>query len=68
MFKQPGKVGGKLAAELLKRGVILRAMGDSLGVYPPMVITSAEIEELFAPMEECLDAAYAWAKAEGHLE
>jgi 4-aminobutyrate--pyruvate transaminase len=67
MFKQPGKVGGKLAAELLKRGIIMRAMGDSLGICPPMVITEAEIDELFAPMAECLDATYAWAKAEGHL-
>jgi 4-aminobutyrate--pyruvate transaminase len=67
MFAQPGKVGGKLAAELLEHGVILRAMGDTLGVCPPMIITEAEIDELFAPMETALDATYAWAKAEGHL-
>ena len=45
----------------------MRAMGDVLGVCPPMIITEDEIEELFAPMEKCLDATYAWAKAEGHL-
>jgi 4-aminobutyrate--pyruvate transaminase len=67
IFAQPGKVGGKLAAELLNHGVILRAMGDTLGLCPPMIITEAEIEELFDPMETALDATYQWAKAEGHL-
>ncbi|MFQ5564890.1 MAG: aminotransferase [Paracoccaceae bacterium] len=66
-FAEPGKVGARLAGELLEHGVILRAMGDVLGVCPPMIITEDEIEELFAPMERCLDATYAWAKKEGHL-
>ena len=42
-------------------------MGDTLGFCPPMIITEAEIEELFDPMETALDATYQWAKAEGHL-
>jgi 4-aminobutyrate--pyruvate transaminase len=67
MFAQPGKVGAKLMNELLGHGVILRAMGDVLGICPPMIITEAEIDELFAPFEPALDATYAWAKAEGHL-
>jgi 4-aminobutyrate--pyruvate transaminase len=66
-FKQFGKVGARLATELLGHGVILRNMGDVIGICPPMIITEAEIDELFAPMEQCLDATYAWAKAEGHL-
>ena len=66
-FAMPGKVGPRLAAELLKHGVILRAIGDSLAFCPPMIIDEAGIEELFAPMEQALDATHAWAKAEGHL-
>jgi hypothetical protein len=66
-FKAFGKVGGKMTAELLKHGVILRNMGDVIGICPPMVITEAQIEEMFAPMEKCLDETYAWAKKEGHL-
>ncbi len=38
-----------------------------MGICPPMIITEDEIEELFAPMEKCLDVTHAWAKAEGHL-
>ena len=66
-FAQPGKVGGKLSAELLNRGVLLRAMGDTLGFCPPMIITEAEIDEMFAPMQAALDATHAWAKKEGHI-
>ncbi|MEO0621903.1 MAG: aminotransferase [Pseudomonadota bacterium] len=67
MFAQPGKVGPRLAAELLKHNVILRAIGDTLAFCPPMIINEDEIEAMFAPIPEALDATLAWAKAEGHL-
>jgi 4-aminobutyrate--pyruvate transaminase len=66
-FAQPGKVGPKLSSILVEHGVILRAIGDTLAFCPPMIISEAEIEELFAPVEAALDATHAWAKAEGHL-
>jgi 4-aminobutyrate--pyruvate transaminase len=66
-FAAPGKVGPKLAAELLKRGVIGRAIGDTVAFCPPMIISTDEIEAMFAPMEAALDATHAWAKAEGHI-
>ena len=64
-FKTPGKVGARMAAELLERGVIVRAVVDSIVMCPPMVITEAELDEMFAPMEAALDATAAWVKAEG---
>ncbi|MEL6311913.1 MAG: aminotransferase class III-fold pyridoxal phosphate-dependent enzyme [Pseudomonadota bacterium] len=64
-FATPGKVGKYMADELLKHGVILRAIGDTLAFCPPMVISEDEIEQLFAPIETALDATHAWAKAEG---
>lgn len=66
-FDQPGKVGARAAAELMERGVILRGIMDSLAMCPPMIITEAELDEMFAPVEAALDATMAWAKAEGHL-
>lgn len=66
-FKTPGKVGPRMAAELLKHGVILRAIGDVLAFCPPMIITEDEIEALFEPMGKALDATLAWAKSEGHM-
>jgi 4-aminobutyrate--pyruvate transaminase len=67
MFAEPGKVGPRLAQELLKHGVILRAIGDTVAVCPPMTISEDEIEAMMAPLPEALDATMAWAKAEGHL-
>ncbi len=64
-FATPGKVGAKMAAELLARGVIVRAVVDSIVMCPPMVITAEELDEMFAPMEAALDATAAWVKAEG---
>ncbi len=52
--------------ELLGHGVILRAIGDTLAICPPMIITEDEIDALFEPMEQALDATLHWAKAEGH--
>ena len=44
-----------------------RAVGDSLAFCPPMVISEAEMDEMFAPVEAALDATEAWARAAGHL-
>jgi 4-aminobutyrate--pyruvate transaminase len=56
-----------MAAELLKHGVILRAIGDVLAFCPPMIITEDEIEAMFEPIGTALDATLAWARAEGHM-
>ncbi|NNU79975.1 aminotransferase class III-fold pyridoxal phosphate-dependent enzyme [Halovulum dunhuangense] len=67
-FRVGGKVGPRLSAELLKHGVILRPIGDTLAVCPPMIIGEDDLEALFAPMEAALDATMHWARAEGHLD
>jgi 4-aminobutyrate--pyruvate transaminase len=66
-FAQPGKVGARMNDELVQRGIISRAIGDTMVYCPPMVITEEEIDALFAPTEAALDATLAWARAEGHL-
>ena len=66
-FATPGKVGARLAAEMQERGVLVRAVADSVAYCPPMIISEDEIDEMFAPAEAALDATLAWAKAEGHL-
>jgi 4-aminobutyrate--pyruvate transaminase len=64
-FQAPGKAGGKLQAELMKRGVLFRAIGDVVAVCPPMIITGDELDEMFAPVGEALDATLDWVRAEG---
>ncbi len=47
-FDPSEKVGPRLSAEMLKRGVIARAMpqGDILGFAPPLCITRAEVDSV----------------------
>ena len=45
----PARSAPALAQELIERGVISRAIGDTLAFCPPMTITEAEIDEMFAP-------------------
>ncbi len=47
---------GLLAAEIAQEeGLILRAMGDSLALCPPLVVTEAEIDEIFVHLTHALD-------------
>ncbi len=66
-FREPGKVGARVALEMQARGVLVRAIVDTIVFCPPMIISEDEIDEMFAPAEAALDAALDWARAEGHL-
>jgi L-2,4-diaminobutyrate transaminase len=50
-------VGAKMAAALLKRGVIARAMpqGDILGFAPPLCLTRAEADTVVAATADAVD-------------
>jgi L-2,4-diaminobutyrate transaminase len=52
------KVGPKVSAAALERGVIARAMphGDILGFAPPLVTTRAEVDEIVGIVKEAVDA------------
>ncbi|ODN69763.1 aminotransferase [Methylobrevis pamukkalensis] len=58
-------VGAKVARCGEEVGLIVRAIGDTVAVCPPMIISSQELEELFARLGKALDAAEAWVAAEG---
>ena len=58
-FNAPGKMGTRMAAELVERGVIIRAVVDSIVFCPPMIITADELDEMFAPVEAALNATMA---------
>jgi 4-aminobutyrate---pyruvate transaminase len=52
----PAAAVGPLAAALgQEEGVITRAVGDSLAVCPPLIITEAEIDEMFDRLSRALD-------------
>jgi 4-aminobutyrate--pyruvate transaminase len=57
-------VGAQMAKFAEGHGVILRAMGDTIGFCPPMIITEAELNELFDRTEKALDDTEGWVGKE----
>ncbi len=60
-----GAVGAHCVKACLSEGLIVRALGDSVALCPPLIITSDEIDAVFDRLETALDETAVWAKAEG---
>ena len=58
-------VGPQLSQFLEGRGAILRAIGDTIAICPPMIITEAELNELFDRLELALADTESWVAKEG---
>ena len=46
-FDPPGSVGAKLAELCHEEGLIIRAIGDIIAFCPPLIITPAQIDDMF---------------------
>jgi 4-aminobutyrate--pyruvate transaminase len=66
-FDKVGPVGLKCFEAALDEGLIVRNIGDSIALCPPLVITESELNEAFDRLERALDRAAEWAQKEGHL-
>ncbi len=63
---EPGtKVGPKLQALAEEHGLLVRAMGDSIGFCPPLVIGEDDIGAIIERFGKTLDAGLEWANREG---
>jgi adenosylmethionine-8-amino-7-oxononanoate aminotransferase len=56
-FPAEAGAGAKVYAELLKRGVYTRVLGDTLMFAPPLVTSEAQIDTIAAAMAESVAAA-----------
>jgi len=56
-FDPVGAAGAKVNALCQENGLISRAMGDSLALCPPLIITEEEIGLVFDRLEKALDGA-----------
>lgn len=56
LFDDSLRVGDHCSAESLRRGLALRAIGDTMTLMPPLIITRAQIDEVFRVTVEALDA------------
>jgi len=54
-FAADRKAGYRFAALALEEGLIVRAMGDSIGLCPPLIITAEEMADLFARFTRAMD-------------
>ena len=55
-FDPKSLVGGKVSKACEEEGVIIRAIGDTLAICPPLIISEDEIDELFDGIGRGLDA------------
>lgn len=56
-FDPPGRAGRALDDHAWREGLIIRAMGDTIGICPPLTITASEIDALASRLERALDGA-----------
>jgi 4-aminobutyrate--pyruvate transaminase len=64
-FEPDAGIGNRCMLMCQKHGLILRAIGDSVAVCPPYVVSEADIHEIFDRFERGLDDTMSWAEKEG---
>lgn len=64
-FDEDLGVGMICRGHCFANGLIMRAVGDRMIIAPPLVITKAQIDEMVALIERCLDATLADLKKQG---
>ena len=64
-FQPVGKVGAAAMDAAARHGVLIRAIGDTLAICPPMTIREDGIEEIFSAIGLALDETEAWVAREG---
>lgn len=58
-----GNTGMTCREHCFKNGLVMRAVGDTMIISPPLVITKAEVNELIEKAVKCLDLTYQDAKS-----
>ena len=55
-------VGAFCLNECQERGVITRAIGDTVALCPPLIITEEQLHELFDILEQAIESTHVWAQ------
>jgi 4-aminobutyrate--pyruvate transaminase len=55
-------VGGYFQEQAENEGLIIRAIGDTIAVCPPLIITNEEIDELLGYLGRALDSTLEWVR------
>lgn len=59
-------VGPTLAQRAQAHGLIVRAIGDTIGICPPLIISEAEIDQLFDRLGTALEETAQWVGEKGY--
>jgi 4-aminobutyrate--pyruvate transaminase len=64
--REPFQAADGVGAYAMKRceenGLIVRALGDSLALCPPLIITEDQVDEVFTKLSKALDETLAWRR------
>ena len=60
-------VGGYFQCQAQEEGLLIRAIGDTLAVCPPLIISEAEIDELLGCIDRALESTWTWVKENGSV-
>jgi len=66
-FAPIGKAGRMVVARAQENGLICRAIGDTIAICPPLIISEAQVDELVARLRKSLREAAAQAKKDGMI-
>jgi 4-aminobutyrate--pyruvate transaminase len=66
-FDPAGRVGAEVLRQCHANGLICRAIGDVIAFCPPLIITAAQVDEMFDKFERALATGLEWANGEGLL-
>jgi 4-aminobutyrate---pyruvate transaminase len=64
-FQPKQGVAAKAVVFGQQEGLIVRAIGETLAVCPPLIIQESEVEELFDRLTRALDRTEEWVRKEG---
>lgn len=60
LFDPARRVGERCSREALSRGLALRAIVDTMALMPPLIMTTAQVDEIVSIVRESLDATACW--------
>ncbi len=66
-FAPAANIGLFVERSCQSHGVILRALGDTIALAPPLIADAADIESILAKLELALDETYAYAKRNDYI-
>ena len=55
-FAAEAGIGARLVTLALDQGLIVRNLGDTIAICPPLIISTAELDLLFTRLRQALDA------------